>query len=148
MGPDGPCLFDDKDTGQDADDPAFTTSGHWLNTIVGILLLPIVAVWTQTFFTIFSQETLHHGFWRSEEFFHFFLGADLAVLAFFGLRHSIDYTFLWRCLVMLGRVFLGVAYLFGLRRFFLGVAERAGLTDDVHGRKKRPLLVLIYVFGH
>ena len=141
-----PCLIDEE--ADDPDSGPKEPSGHWLNTFIAVLLLPIAGIWTQTFFTIFSRETLHHGFWRTVEFFHFFLGADIAVLAFFGLRHSIDYTFLWRCLVVLGRGFLGIAYLFGLRGFFLGVAERSGLTDDVAGRKRRPFLVLIYVFGH
>ena len=79
---------------------------RWVKLIVGLHLLPVAWIWTHTFFVLFSRETLRHGLWRSEEFWFFFLGADIAVLAFFGLRHPIAFP-------GLRRPWLVIAYVFG-----------------------------------
>ena len=67
---------------------------RWVNTIIGVFLLPLAAVSTQTFFTVFSRETIHHAFWASEEFWFFALGVILWLIAFFGLpRPYVVYVF-------------------------------------------------------
>ncbi|MGB8356037.1 MAG: hypothetical protein WCD79_19215 [Chthoniobacteraceae bacterium] len=69
---------------------------RWVNTLIGIFLLPVAFIWTQTFFTVFSQLP-HAGkgaFWLTEEFWFFALGAILWVIAFFGLpRPLLLYVF-------------------------------------------------------
>lgn len=57
---------------------------RWLNAVFGVFLLPIAWVLTQTLFTSFSRAAVDHGFWATEEFWFFSLGAVLWVLAFFG----------------------------------------------------------------
>jgi hypothetical protein len=67
---------------------------RWVNAIIGVFLLPIAAIGTQTFFTIFSTETLNHSFWATEEFWFFALGVILWLVAFFGLpRPIVVYVF-------------------------------------------------------
>lgn len=61
----------------------------WVNTVIGIFLLPIAGILTQTFFASLSRETIHHGFWATEEFWFFALGALLWIIAFFGLPRPI-----------------------------------------------------------
>ena len=56
----------------------------WLNTVWGLFLLIPAALLTQTFFTAFQRATVQHGFWHTEEFWFFSLGAALWVLWFFG----------------------------------------------------------------
>ncbi len=74
--------------------PPATIPAWWVNTAIGIFLLPLAGIWTQTFFTCFSRATLHHGFWASEEFWFFALGALLWTIAFFGLpRPLLLYVF-------------------------------------------------------
>jgi len=66
----------------------------WLNTVVGLFLLPIAGIWTKTFFHIFSHETIHNSFWATEEFWFFFLGIALWLITFFGLpRPLLIYVF-------------------------------------------------------
>ena len=58
---------------------------RWVNTLIGIFLLPVAFIWTQTFFTVFSQLP-HAGkgaFWLTEEFWFFSLGAVLWVIVFY-----------------------------------------------------------------
>jgi hypothetical protein len=57
---------------------------RWLNTVIGFFLLPVAWLLTQTFFGAFSRATVEHGFWASEEFWFFTLGAALWILGFFG----------------------------------------------------------------
>ncbi len=67
---------------------------RWVNAVIGLFLLPLAGLWTETFFGVFSRETLHHGFWASEEFWFFCLGAILWLIAFFGLpRPVVVYVF-------------------------------------------------------
>lgn len=66
----------------------------WLNTIIGIFLLPVAAIFTKTFFSIFTEETLKHHFWATEEFWFFALGIILWLITFFGLpRPVLIYVF-------------------------------------------------------
>jgi len=65
--------------------PKFVIPLWWLNSVIAVFLLPIVWISTKTFFTCFSFAAFRHGFWASEEFWFFSLGALLWVIAFFGL---------------------------------------------------------------
>lgn len=57
----------------------------WLNSVIALFLLPLAWVSTLTFFTCFARATFQHGFWASEEFWFFSLGALLWGIAFLGL---------------------------------------------------------------
>ena len=66
---------------------------RWVNTVFGLFLLPVAWIWTQTFFTVFSQ-AVKQNFWMTEEFWFFSLGCVLWVIAFFGLpRPVLIYVF-------------------------------------------------------
>jgi len=74
--------------------PDFQIPIWWINTLIGIFLLPVAGIWTQTFFTGLTRETMANGFWASEEFWFFGLGVVLWVIAFFGLpRPVLIYVF-------------------------------------------------------
>jgi hypothetical protein len=62
---------------------------RWVNTLIGLFLLPLAGVWTQTFFTCFSRAAINHAFWATEEFWFFGLGGLLWVIAFFGLPRPV-----------------------------------------------------------
>jgi hypothetical protein len=84
---------------------------RWVKFVVALFLLPVCAILTQTFFTVFARATLAHRLWAAEEFWFFSLGAILWLIAFFGLpRPMVVYVFghelthaLW-VLLMGGRV--------------------------------------------
>ncbi|HEX8076812.1 MAG TPA: hypothetical protein VF511_03275 [Chthoniobacterales bacterium] len=62
--------------------------------VVAIFLLPLCAVLTQTFFTVFARATVTQHLWAAEEFWFFSLGAVLWLIAFFGLpRPMLVYVF-------------------------------------------------------
>ena len=90
---------------------AWTIPTRWVKCIVAIFLLPVCAILTQTFFTVFARATVTHRLWAGEEFWFFSLGAILWLIAFFGLpRPMLVYVFghelthaLW-VLLMGGRV--------------------------------------------
>jgi len=76
------------------EDRGFRVPIRWVNTVIALFLLPLAGIWTQTFFTLFSHETLHHSFWATEEFWFFSLGVVLWLIAFFGLpRPLVLYVF-------------------------------------------------------
>jgi hypothetical protein len=67
---------------------------RWLKQIIAFFLVPPAFVLTRAFFSSFSQATIHHGFWASEEFWFFALGSILWVIIFFGLpRPLVMYVF-------------------------------------------------------
>src|SRR3989440_1233899 len=84
---------------------------RWVKFVVAIFLLPVCAILTQTFFTVFTRATIAHRLWAGPEFWFFSLGALLWLIAFFGLpRPMVVYVFghelthaLW-VLLMGGRV--------------------------------------------
>ena len=84
---------------------------RWLKFVVAVFLLPVCAILTQTFFTVFARATVAHRLWAGQEFWFFSLGAILWLIAFFGLpRPMLVYVFghelthaLW-VLLMGGRV--------------------------------------------
>lgn len=62
--------------------------------VIALFLLPICAVLTQTFFTVFARATVSQRLWAAEEFWFFSLGALLWFIAFFGLpRPMVVYVF-------------------------------------------------------
>jgi len=65
-------------------DEAWMIPTWWLNTLVGLFLLPVAWVLTQTLFTSFSRVATENAFWATEEFWFFALGVVLWTLAFFG----------------------------------------------------------------
>ncbi len=71
-----------------------TVPTRWVNNIVALFLLPLAAILTQTFFTTFTRATMEQRLWAGAEFWFFFLGALLWLIAFFGLpRPLILYVF-------------------------------------------------------
>ena len=84
---------------------------RWVKFLVALFLLPVCAVLTQAFFTVFTRATVTERFWAGEEFWFFSLGIILWLIAFFGLpRPLLVYVFghelthaLW-VLLMGGRV--------------------------------------------
>lgn len=89
----------------------FLVPTWWVKTVIAFFLLPICAVLTQAFFTVFTQATVTQKLWAGEEFWFFSLGVVLWLIAFFGLpRPLLVYVFghelthaLW-VLLMGGRV--------------------------------------------
>jgi len=88
-----------------------TVPTRWVKFIVALFLLPICAVLSQTFFTVFARATVTQRLWAGEEFWFFSLGVVLWLIAFFGLpRPLIVYVFgheltnAVRVLLMGGRV--------------------------------------------
>ncbi len=57
---------------------------RWLKNVTGFFLLPVVWIFTKTFFNVFSKAGHDSEFWMSEEFWFFALGAALWTLWFFG----------------------------------------------------------------
>jgi hypothetical protein len=67
---------------------------RWVKFVVAIFLLPLCAILTQTFFTVFTRATVAQRLWAAEEFWFFSLGAVLWLIAFFGLpRPMLVYVF-------------------------------------------------------
>src|SRR6202011_5895537 len=65
-----------------------------LKQLIAVFLIPPAWVLTRAFFSSFSLATFRHGFWASEEFWFFSLGALLWIIAFFGLpRPMLLYVF-------------------------------------------------------
>src|SRR5438876_1710211 len=60
-----------------------------LKFIVAIFLLPLCAIFAQTFFTAFARATVAQRLWAGEEFWFFSLGVALWLIAFFGLPRPI-----------------------------------------------------------
>jgi hypothetical protein len=84
---------------------------RWVKFVVALFLLPVCAILSQTFFTVFARATVTQRLWAGEEFWFFSLGAVLWLIAFLGLpRPILLYVFghelthaLW-VLLMGGRV--------------------------------------------
>ncbi len=67
---------------------------RWVKFVVAIFLVPVCAVLSQTFFTVFARATVTQRLWAGEEFWFFTLGAILWPIAFFGLpRPIVVYVF-------------------------------------------------------
>jgi hypothetical protein len=93
-----------------APDPLLVPT-RWVKFVFAIFLLPVCAILSQTFFTVFARATVTQRLWAGEEFWFFSLGAVLWLIAFLGLpRPIVIYVFghelthaLW-VLLMGGRV--------------------------------------------
>ena len=67
---------------------------RWVKFVVALFLLPLCAILTQTFFTVFTRAAVTQRLWAAEEFWFFSLGAILWLIAFFGLpRPMLVYVF-------------------------------------------------------
>jgi len=67
---------------------------RWVKFVVAIFLLPVCAILSQTFFTVFARATVTQRLWAGEEFWFFSLGAVLWLIAFLGLpRPIVIYVF-------------------------------------------------------
>nr|MBA2269481.1 hypothetical protein [Chthoniobacterales bacterium] len=67
---------------------------RWVKFVVAIFLLPVCAVLSVTFFTVFTRAAVDQQFWAGEEFWFFSLGCVLWLIAFFGLpRPLVIYIF-------------------------------------------------------
>jgi hypothetical protein len=67
---------------------------RWVKFVFAIFLLPVCAILTQTFFTVFARAAVAQRLWTGEEFWFFSLGALLWLIAFFGLpRPVLVYVF-------------------------------------------------------
>jgi hypothetical protein len=67
---------------------------RWVKFVVALFLLPLCAILSQTFFTVFTRATVSQQLWAGEEFWFFSLGAVLWLIAFFGLpRPLLVYVF-------------------------------------------------------
>lgn len=71
-----------------------TVPTRWVKAVIALFLLPVCAVLTQTFFTVFKRATVTQQFWAGEEFWFFSLGVVLWIITFFGLpRPLLVYVF-------------------------------------------------------
>jgi hypothetical protein len=67
---------------------------RWVKTIIALFLIPLCAILTQTFFTVFARATVSQRLWAGEPFWFFSLGVVLWLIAFFGLpRPVLVYVF-------------------------------------------------------
>jgi len=67
---------------------------RWVKFVIAIFLLPLCAMLSQTFFTVFARATITQRLWAGEEFWFFSLGTVLWLIAFFGLpRPMLVYVF-------------------------------------------------------
>jgi hypothetical protein len=88
-----------------------TVPTRWVKSVFAVFLLPVCAILSQTFFTVFTRATVTQQLWAGAEFWFFSLGAILWLIAFFGLpRPIVVYVFghelthaLW-VLLMGGRI--------------------------------------------
>ncbi len=73
---------------------SLTVPTRWVKFVVAIFLLPLCAIFTQTFFTVFARATIAQRLWAGQEFWFFSLGAVLWLIAFWGLpRPVLVYVF-------------------------------------------------------
>jgi len=73
---------------------AWMVPTRWLKFVIALFLLPLCAILTQTFFTVFARAAVTQRLWAAEEFWFFSLGAVLWLIAFFGLpRPMLIYVF-------------------------------------------------------
>ena len=67
---------------------------RWVKFVIALFLLPLCALLSQTFFTVFARATVTQRLWAGQEFWFFSLGAVLWLIAFFGLpRPLLMYVF-------------------------------------------------------
>jgi hypothetical protein len=70
------------------------TLTRWSKLLLGVALLPVCWIFSETFFESFSRAAATHRFWAAEEFWFFALGVVLWLVTFFGLpRPVVVYVF-------------------------------------------------------
>jgi hypothetical protein len=62
---------------------------RWVKFVIAVFLLPLCAILTQTFFTVFARATIAQRLWSGEAFWFFSLGAVLWLIAFIGLPRPV-----------------------------------------------------------
>src|SRR5436305_2872955 len=72
-----------------AGSPPLMIPTRWVKFLFAIFLLPVCAILTQTFFTVFARATIAQRLWAGQEFWFFSLGAVLWLIAFIGLPRPI-----------------------------------------------------------
>src|SRR5437879_8331851 len=72
-----------------AGSPPLMIPTRWVKFLFAIFLLPVCAILTQTFFTVFARATITQRLWAGQEFWFFSLGAVLWLIAFIGLSRAI-----------------------------------------------------------
>lgn len=71
-----------------------TVPTRWVKFVIAMFLVPVAAVLTQAFFTVFTRATVSQQLWAAEQFWFFSLGVVLWLIAFFGLpRPLLVYVF-------------------------------------------------------
>lgn len=66
-----------------------TVPTRWVKSVVGVFLLPLAWVLTQTFFSVFTHVTVHAEFWATAEFWFFSLGVLIWLVPFFMLPRPV-----------------------------------------------------------
>src|SRR5260370_12159999 len=72
-----------------AGSPPLMIPTRWVKFLFAIFLLPVCAILTQTFFTVFARATITQRLWAGQEFWFFSLGAVLWLIAFIVLPRPI-----------------------------------------------------------
>src|SRR2546423_15579099 len=62
---------------------------RWVKFVIALFLLPICAIMTKTFFTVFSRATITQRLLHGQGFWFFSLGVVLWLIAFVGLPRAI-----------------------------------------------------------
>ncbi len=102
---------------------------RWLKQLIAGFLIPPAWILTRAFFSCFSQATVNHAFWASEEFWFFALGAILWLITFFFSDLQPDYPrFLRRHQRVLGPVTVP-SMAFGADWFYLDVSRNVHRLD-------------------
>lgn len=66
-----------------------TVPTRWVKSVVGVFLLPLAWVLSQTFFSAFAAVTVHADFWATMEFWFFSLGVLIWMIPFFILPRPV-----------------------------------------------------------
>src|SRR5437879_12712142 len=72
-----------------AGSPLLMIPTRWVKFLFAIFLLPVCAILTQTFFTLFARATITQRLCAGQEFWFFSLGAVLWLIAFICLLRPI-----------------------------------------------------------
>jgi len=76
--------YDDGWEEEDGREP-LTIPTRWVKLVFAIFLLPVLWIFAQSFFNVFSHTAVNDRFWFTEEFWFFSLGLVLWLITFFGL---------------------------------------------------------------
>lgn len=68
-----------------------TIPTRWVKSVVALFLLPFAWVLSETFFSAFTNVTVHEDFWATMEFWFFSLGVLIWLVPFFMLPRTVTY---------------------------------------------------------